>query len=108
MGLIDSPYLSLQLMTHVKFIAYGERKDSLNPFQWSHAKLNLPGDESYTPKFPWVTKVSLYGHLASDVLIYVDEGRIIAHSELLCWQAEKRICSTFNSLGIQDASRKRT
>ena len=44
MGLIDSPYRSLQLLMHVKFIAYGERKYSLNPFQWSHAKLNLPGD----------------------------------------------------------------
>ena len=31
MGLTDSPYQSLQLMIHVKFIAYGDRKDALNP-----------------------------------------------------------------------------
>ena len=44
MVLTESPYQYLQLMIHVKFIAYGERKDPLNPFQWSHAKLNMPGD----------------------------------------------------------------
>ena len=46
-GLTDSPYLSLQLLIHVKFIAYRERKDALNPFQWIHTKLNLSGEESY-------------------------------------------------------------
>ena len=44
MGLTDSPYISLQLLIHVKFIAYGDSKDILNPFQRSHAKLHLPGD----------------------------------------------------------------
>ena len=72
MGLIDSPYQSLQLLVHVNFIAYGERKDPLNSFQWSHAKLNLPGDKSYTPKLPWVMKVRSDGHLAIEVFIYVD------------------------------------
>ena len=44
MGLIDFPCRSLQLLIHVKFIDYGERKDALNPFQWSHYNMNLPGD----------------------------------------------------------------
>ena len=54
MGIADSPYLSLQLLIHIKLIAiaYGERKDPLNSFQWSHPKLNIPGDEYYTPKLP--------------------------------------------------------
>ena len=108
MGLTDSPYQYLQLLIHVKFIAYGEIKDALNPFQWSHAKLNLPGDESYTPKLPWVMKVKSDGHLASDLFIYVDDGCIVAHSELVCWQAAKIFFSIFNSLGIQEASMKRT
>ena len=47
-GLIDSPYQYLQLLIHVKFIAYGERKDAVNPFEWSHSNLNLSGDEYYT------------------------------------------------------------
>ena len=70
--------------------------------------MNLSGDESYTPKLPWVMKVRSDGHLASEVFIYVDGGLIIAHSKLVCWQAAKKFCSTCNSLGIQDASRKRT
>ena len=108
MGPTDSPYQFLQLFINVNFISYGERKDPLNPFQWSHAKINLPGDESYTPKITWVMKVRSDVHLASEVFIYVDGGRIIAHSELVCWQVSKRFCSTCNSLGIQDKSRKRT
>ena len=64
MGLIDSPHQYLQPLIHVKFIAYVERKYILNPFQWSHPNLNLPGDESSTPKLPWVMKVRLDGHLA--------------------------------------------
>ena len=52
MGIIDSTYQSLQLLIHVKFIDYGERKVPLNPFQWIQANPNLPGDNSYTPKLP--------------------------------------------------------
>ena len=89
MSLTDSPYRSLQLLIYFRFISYGERKDALNPFQWSNAKLNLPGDKSYTPKLPWVTKVRSDGHLASELFIYVDDSRIIAHSELVCWCSEK-------------------
>ena len=65
MGLTDSPYRHLQLLVHVKFKDYEERKDPLNPFQWSHANMNIPGDESYTPKLPWVMKLRSDGHLAS-------------------------------------------
>ena len=50
----------------------------------------------------------LDGHLSSEVFIYVDNGRIISHLEFLCWQAAKIFFSIFNSLGIQDASMKRT
>ena len=70
--------------------------------------MNLPGDESYTPKLLWVMKVISDGHLSSEVFIYVYDGCIIAHSELVCWQAAKRFYLICNSLGIQYASRKRT
>ena len=53
-------------------------------------------------------KVRSDGHLAIKVFIYVDYGHIIAHSELVCWQAENISSSICNSLGIQDVSRKRT
>ena len=69
MDLTDSPYKYFQLLIHFKFIAYRDRKDALNPFQCSHANLNLQGDEQYTPQLPWVMKVRLYGHLESEVFI---------------------------------------
>ena len=74
----------MQLLIHVNFIDYGERKDALNPLQWSHAKMNLPVDESYTSKLPWVTKVRSDDHLASEAFTYVDDDHVIAHSELVC------------------------
>ena len=85
MGLTDSPDQFLQLLIHVKFIAFVERKDALNSFQWIHAKINLTGDESYTPKLPWVMKVGSDGHLSIEVFIYVDDGHIISHSGFVCW-----------------------
>ena len=106
LGLKDSPYQYLQLLIHVRFIAYRYRKDALKTFQWSQVKLNLTGDESYKLKLPWLMKVRLDGHLSSEVFIYVDDSRIIDHSELVCWKEAKRFCSICNSLGIQDAPRK--
>ena len=108
MVITDPPYISLKILTHVKFIAYGDRNGPLRPFQWLHAKLILPEDESYTKKLPWVMKVRSYGNLATRVFIFVDDGPIISHSELVYWQAANRFCSICNSLGIQYASRKRT
>ena len=53
-------------------------------------------------------KVRSDDNLASEVFIYVDDSRIIAHSELVCWQAANIFCSICKSLVIQDAPRKRT
>ena len=53
-------------------------------------------------------KVRSDGSLGSEVFIYVYGGLIIAHSDLVCWKAEKVFFPICNSLGIQDASRKRT
>ena len=51
-------------------------------------------------------KVISDGYLSSELFVYIDDGRIISHLELVCWQAENIFF--LNSLGIQDASRKRT
>ena len=108
MGLTDSPYRSLQLLMKAKFTAYGDRLNKKNTFQWEMGKLNLPGSDSYDPQFPWVMKVRMDGELACEVYIYVEDGPISGHSEITCWEAAMRLCSVCVSLGIQDASRKRT
>ena len=74
MELANSPCRSLQLLMKAKFIAYGEKLNKNNPFQWEVMKLNLPGSEYYTPKLPWVTKVKTDGNLACEIYIYVNNG----------------------------------
>ena len=43
--------------------------------------LNLPGSKKYDPFMPWVSKIRLDdGHVACDLFIYVDDGRVCAPS----------------------------
>ena len=53
-------------------------------------------------------KVRSDGHLSSEVFIYVDDGCIIAYSDLVCWQAEivfLYLQLTRNSRCIQETDR---
>ena len=108
MGLTDSPYRSLQLMIKAKHAAYGDRQEITNPFGWVRVWLNLPGSKTYDPTLPWVMKIRVDGHLACEVYLYVDDGRITGWCSLECWRAARRFCAECTRLGIQDASRKRT
>ena len=69
MGMTDSPYRSLQLVIVAKHVAYGDRNDDRNPFQWKMVRLNLPGSHDYDPSLPWVAKYRADGHVASDVYL---------------------------------------
>lgn len=108
MGLKDSPYRSIQMAMTAKSIAYGKKRDPNNPFQWEKAVLNLPGQLDYNPTMPWVYKRRRDGHLASEIYLYVDDGRPTGFDRFQCWKASRRFCSTCSFHGIQDASRKRT
>ncbi|KAL7530391.1 hypothetical protein ACHAXR_003464 [Thalassiosira sp. AJA248-18] len=108
MGLRDSPYRSIQHLIRAKFLAYGNRKDGSNPFRWSKAVYNLPGTEGYDSGKPWVMKIREDGHLASEIFVYVDDGRATGHNAEACWAAVRRFASICTLLGIQDAARKRT
>ena len=92
----------------LEFIAYGDRLNNMNPFQWKVVKFNLSGLTLYNPKSPWVMKVRRDGNLAFEVYIYLDDGQIVGHSELVCCEVARRFFSVCVLLGIQDASRKRT
>ena len=108
MGLRDSPYRSIQMALIARDMAYGDRTDPNNPFQWESVELNLPGQFGYDPTLPWVYKLRSDGHLASELYLYVDDGRPTGFSPRQCWLAARRFCSMCSYLGIQDASRKRT
>ena len=100
MGLTKYPYRSLLFIINAKFIVYREINDPIKLFQCRNAKMNIPGDKSFTPKLPWLMKVGSDGYLGSCLFIYVDYGCIIAHLYLVYWQAAKRVFSICNSLGI--------
>ncbi len=77
MGLTDLPYLSLQLLTIAKFVAYGDHKLEGNPFQWDHVKLNLPGSRHYDAARSWIMKIRFDEELVCEVHVYVGNGRIV-------------------------------
>ena len=108
MGLRDSPFRSIQMMTRLRYEAYGDRREVLNPFHYEHVIFNLPGCDSYRPDLPWVMKARWDGHLASEVFVYVDDGRATGHCRQICWKAICKFASTCSRYGIQDAGRKRT
>ena len=64
-------------MTWANFIAMGDRLDSNNPFAWDKVVLNFPGAEEYDCHRPLLSKQRVYGVLAVDLFLYVDDGRHI-------------------------------
>lgn len=108
MGMRDSPYRSGQLMIIAKEMAYGDRHDPSNPFQWELVILNLPGSPNRNPMLPWVYKLRADGLIASEAFIYVDDNRVVAATKIQAWWAARRLASTLSNLGLQDAARKRT
>lgn len=108
MGLKSSPYQSVQAMLVAKEVIKGDRKDPNNAFRWDEVRLNLPGSKNYDPRISWVSKIRVKDNsLAADIFIYVDDARITGSTEEECWAATRQAASRVNSLGIQEAARKR-
>ena len=40
------------------------------------------------------------GSLATDLFVYINDGQVVALSEMLCWQAARYTRSSLNHLGI--------
>ncbi len=108
MGLRDSPYRSLQWQVWVKLEVYGDQRFLSNPFHWDHVCLNLSGGKGYKSDLPWVMKIRADGFLAAEIFVYVDDGRVVAHSADLTWRAARAYVAGCSKLGVQDASRKQT
>ena len=108
MGLRDSPYRSLQWQVRLKLEVYGDRRVLSNPFHWDHDKLNLPGSRGHQADLPWVMKIRAEEFLAAEIFMFVDDGRVVAHSPDLALRAACAYASRCAKLGVQDASRKQT
>ena len=108
MGLKSSPYQAVQAMLVAKEVIRGDRHAQDNAFRWDRVRMNLPGSTKYDPSLPWVSKIRVTdGKMAADLFIYVDDARLTAPSKEECWKATRQAASTANSLGIQEAARKK-
>ncbi len=107
MGFTFSPYQAVRGVLWAEEFILGDRYNFRNPFRFYIVQLNLPGMPGYDPSLPWVCKLRADGLLASELLIYVDDLRVIACSNMECWIACSWVASHINYLGLQDAPRKR-
>ncbi len=57
----------------------------LNPFQWNHIRLNLPGTKGYDPSTTWISKRREDRRIACNVFTFVDDERIVGTDEELAW-----------------------
>ena len=81
MSLVLSPYTDIQGMLWVSEVVRGDRSEPNNLFRWDKIRLNLPGDPSYSPTIPWMSK--FWGgdqELTADFTTYVDDSRVAAGS----------------------------
>jgi hypothetical protein len=106
MGLVASPYICTKEAALADEVARGNPSDPSNPFQWTAVVLNLPGSPDYSPRLPWVFRVRADGHMASDVVTYVDDMRSVGHSRDSCWEVGHTLACWYSWLGIQVTSRK--
>ena len=77
MGFRSSPYNSVKMYLIAEEVLRGDRLDGNNPFQWHHIELNLPGTAKYVPTRAWITKRRTDGSLASDMVVFVDDKRLV-------------------------------
>ena len=104
MGLMLSPYAAIQGLLWASDVVKGDRSDPNNPFRWYNISLNLPGEPSYSPKSPWMSKVrGSTQELAVDFTTYVDDSKVVAGSAKEAWRASRRVGSIWKKLVLQDA-----
>jgi hypothetical protein len=107
MGLTGSPYTCFQGACRGKRVSLGDRRDRENVFHWEGVVVNLPGTWDYDPTRPRLYKIRWDGNIAGDLVIYIDDVRVVANSLIEAWKASSRVAKTCAWLGLQDAARKR-
>ena len=81
-------------------------REKKNPFKWEKVVNGLPVKSLCGFFRPWVYKERIYGSIADDMFICVDDGWPIGPTEVVCWEASIKWGSTSSRIGIQDLSRK--
>lgn len=107
-GWQTSPYFALRMLARAMEIAKGAPSDVGNPFGWDKVALNLPGCPGYNPGKPRVQKLTSDGSLATELVIYFDDGRVSGASYDITKRGTRQITARCQYLGNQDAARKRS
>ena len=106
MGLRPSPYVTTKCVALADEMVFGDRRNPTNPFHWEQVQLNLPGDPSYSPTAPWVSRRTKDGALAGGLVKYIDDIRPVARGTEACWNLAHTIACRYTYLGLQIATRK--
>ena len=107
-GFRFSPYGAVRSLAIAEELARGDPLETKNPFHWDSVRLNLPCSPDFNPSMPWIFKWnSVELRIAGDCVIFVDDSRLTGFSIENAWQIARRLASIFQSLGIQEAARKR-
>jgi hypothetical protein len=108
MGLRSSPFNACKAMGWADDIIRGHHLDDKNILRWDRFVLNLPGMKNYNPSLPRGYKWNDAAQcIAGNFEHYVDDIRTSHATEEGCVLVSRKIASTCNYLGIQDAARKR-
>ena len=112
MGMRPSPYLAIRHYYWGEEFARGNPGKIGNPMGYDRIRLNLPGMTEYDPAYPKVmkwrdgSKGLEDGHVAGDVVTFVDDVRVTGYSKSNCWEAYHQFASRVQYLGMQNAPRK--
>ena len=107
MVLSSSPFYSIQSIMIAKNIIIGDIKDTKNPFHCSKIAENLPFFDSNKASLLKLIKVRVDGRNGLEMVIYVDDVRVIACSKNKAGLTSSRVAKRLCWLGLQDTARKR-
>ena len=108
MGMLPSPYHSVEQFYLAEEIAIGSPSEPDNPCGFDEVRFNIPGSSDYNPILPWVMKWNAkHNNIAGDAITYMDDIRTVGFSAENAWQVARRLASRLQYMGIQDAPRKR-
>jgi hypothetical protein len=93
MGFRPSPYNACRSFLWAEEIIRGNPRDVSLPFQYDKIKSNMPGEVGYHPDKPRLMKTRVDRKIASDVITYIDDLRMVGASEELCQDVTRRVAS---------------
>jgi hypothetical protein len=106
-GWNSAPFYAVSMMMRAVELAKRAPWDRTSEFRVDRVVLNLPGSAAYDPTLPRVRLLRVDGSIATDLVIFMDDGRAFAATIARAATGMRQISSSIQQRGIQDAARKR-